>query len=180
MFHFAREIGGGEIFAIVRTSGCGDQADVAEVQHHGAPPVDIHTELRGYFSFGWSTLQGRRKIASGRFHLFVTPAHVTGGPIELAQAIEDRTLDAVLGIARKDDLFFGIILVGRVEQAKDAGMNQIVEIDVNREIFVNANGDGFYQRKMFQYHAVAPGQTGILRRTVRLQVDRRVGGIVHL
>ena len=107
-------------------------------------------------------LQGGGQFASGGFHLFVAAAHVARGPIELAQAVEDRALDAVLGIARKGNLFFGIVLAGGVEQAENAGVNQIVHIHVDRQVLMHANRDGFHQRQVFQHHAVAPGHLGVL------------------
>ena len=88
-------------------------------------------------------LQGRGELARGGFHLLVAAAHVARGPVELAQAIEDRALDAVLGVTREGNLFFGIEFARGVEQAEDAGVNQIVHIDVDRQVFVDANGDGF-------------------------------------
>ncbi len=95
------------------------------------------------------------KIARGGFHLLVAAAHVARGPVELAQAVQNCALDAVLGIARKNHLLFGIEFVGGVEQAENAGVNQIVQVDVHRKILVHAHGDGLYQRQMLQHHPIA-------------------------
>ena len=108
------------------------------------------------------------QIARGGLHLFVAAAHVARGPIELPQAIEDRALDAVLGVARKRYLFVGIVLAGGVEQAEDAGVHQIVHVHMDGQVLMHANGDGFHQRQMFQHDAVAAGQLGALLRRARL------------
>ena len=147
--------GAGRSSLFVGAGGGRDQADVAQVQHHAAPAVDVHAQLLRRLRIRWDCAAARRQFARRGFHLLVAAAHVARGPVELAQAIEDRALDAVLGVARKDDLFFGIVLAGGVEQAEDAGVNQIVQIDVHRQIFVHADGDGLDQRQMLQHHAVA-------------------------
>ena len=112
--------------------------------------------------FGGIALQSGGEFARGGFHLFVAAAHVARGPIELAQAVENRALDAVLGVAREGNLFFGIEFAGGVEQAEDSGVNQIVDIDVDRQVFVDANGDGFDEGQVLQHHAVAAGHLGVL------------------
>ena len=58
-------------------------------------------------------------------------------------------------------------------------MDQIVQVDVHGEIFVNADGDGFHQRQMLQHDAVAAGHTGSLRRSVRFHMNSGVRGIVR-
>jgi hypothetical protein len=34
-------------------------------------------------------------------------------------------------------------------------VDEIVQIDVNRQVFVNTNGDRLYQRKMIEYDLIA-------------------------
>src|SRR5450432_4610339 len=82
-------------------------------------------------------------------------AKITRGPIELTQAVEDGALDPVLGIAVKHDLLLGVVLARSVEQPENAGVNQIVEIHVNRQVFVHSDGDGLHQPKMLENDTIA-------------------------
>ncbi len=161
-FGLAREIRRRQIIAFVGAGGGRNQTDVAQVQHHAAPAFLIDAQLLRDFHFGGIALQGGGQLASGGFHLFVAAAHIARGPVELPQAVEDRALDAVLGVARKSNLFVGVVLAGGVEQAENAGVDQVVHIDVHRQVLVHANRDGFHQRQMLQHYAVAPGELGAL------------------
>jgi hypothetical protein len=71
-------------------------------------------------------------------------------------------------------VFFGVKLGGRVEQANDAGVDQIVQVDVHRQVCVNANGNGFHEWQMLQDDAVAARQTSILRSSAGFRVH---GGV---
>src|SRR5262249_39557629 len=82
--------------------------------------------------------------------------------IQLAQTVEDGAFDAVLGVRGEDDFLIGVVFARGVEEAEDAGVNQIVEIDVHGEVLVYADGDGFDKRKVLENHAVALGDTGAL------------------
>ena len=37
-----------------------------------------------------------------------------------------------------------------IEEAEDAGVNEVIEIDVDGEVLVNANSDRFDERQVFQ------------------------------
>ena len=95
------------------------------------------------------------KLARGGFHLLVTAAQITRRPIQLTKTVQNRALDAVLGVAGKRDLLIRIELAGGVEQTENTGVNQIVEIHMHGKIFVHANRDGLHQRQMLQNNAVA-------------------------
>jgi len=43
-----------------------------------------------------------------------------------------------------------------IEEAEDAGVNEVIEIDVDGEVLVNANSDRFDERQVFQNDGVAP------------------------
>jgi hypothetical protein len=44
----------------------------------------------------------------------------------LPEAVQDSSLDPVLGVTMEDYLLFRVVLGGSVEQAQDARVNQIV------------------------------------------------------
>ena len=119
--------------------------------------------LGGEFGFGGGAVEFAGQFAGGGFELLVPAAKVAAGPVELAEAVEDGALNAVLGVAGEADHLFGVVLGGGVEQAEDAGVHQIVDFDVHRKIFVNAHGDGLHQREMLQHHLVAAVAQGLQR-----------------
>ncbi len=89
------------------------------------------------------------------FELLVALAQIPRSPIQLAQAIEDRAFDAVLRIAGEGDIFSGVELLGRIEQAQHAGVNQIVQIDMNGQGLMNTDCDCPDERKILHDDPVA-------------------------
>src|SRR5689334_12203306 len=85
----------------------------------------------------------------------MTAAQVARGPIQLAEAVEDGALDAMLGVTGKGNLFIGIELAGRIKKPEHAGMDQIVKINMDGKILVHPDGDRFHQRKMLEDDAIA-------------------------
>jgi hypothetical protein len=74
----------------------------------------------------------------------VSPAQVPRRPIELPQAVQNRSLDAVLGVAVENHFLVGIVLTGGVEQPEDTGMDQIVQIHMDGQILVHPHRDCLY------------------------------------
>ena len=70
---------------------------------------------RARLSFGGRPLERGLQLLRRGFQLLMTPPHVSRGPVELAQAIQDRALDAMPGIAGEGHLLIGIEFRGRVE-----------------------------------------------------------------
>jgi hypothetical protein len=87
-------------------------------------------------------------------------AHVLGSRVKLPKAIEHRCFDPVFGVARKDALLLGIEFVGGVEKTENTGMHQIVQVHVNRQILVHANGDGPHQGEVLHNQTVVAGNPG--------------------
>ena len=83
------------------------------------------------------------------------PPQIPRRPIELPQAVQDRAFDAVLGVAVEYHLLLGVVLAGRVEQPQDAGVDQIVQIHMHRQILVHPDGDGFHQRQMVENDTIS-------------------------
>ena len=59
-------------------------------------------------------------------------------PVHLPQAVQNCTPDAKLGIRRKLNLLFLIVLVQSVDQAHHAGVHQVFKGDVPRQMLVDA------------------------------------------
>ena len=96
----------------------------------------------------------RRKIAGQGVHLFLTPAEIAGCPVQLAQAVEDGALDAVFRIALEGHVLGAVELLNRIDQPQDAGMDQVLDVDMDREVLVHPNGDRLGQRKIFEHDPV--------------------------
>ena len=92
--------------------------------------------------------------------LFVTPPEVAGGPVHIAKAIEDRTLDAVLGIARKGYLFCRIEFAGRIKKPQYSRMHQIVQVHVHWQILMDSDRNRLHQREALKHNPIAPGNFG--------------------
>jgi hypothetical protein len=66
----------------------------------------------------------------------------------------------VFGVSLKSDLLITIVFQRRIEEARNAGVNQIFQVDVNGKILVNANGNRANEWKMFEDEIVAGGVGG--------------------
>ncbi len=89
-----------------------------------------------------------------RFHHFLALAQVARRPVELPQAVQDRSLDPVLRITVEDHLLFRIVLARGVEQTQHAGVNQVVKVDVHRKVLMYPHRDGLHQRKVIEHNPV--------------------------
>ena len=63
--------------------------------------------------------------------------------------------DAVLAVEVKHHFLFGIVFADGVEKSQNAGMNQVVYFNLNRQIVANAVGDSLHQRQVFYDERVA-------------------------
>ncbi len=119
------------------------------------PTVDADAHLIGHFDIVWGAAEFGGQVAGGAFHLLLAAAQISRSPIRLPQAIQDRAFDAVLGIAVEGNVLGAVILCNGIEQAHDAGVNEVVEIDVDREAFVNTNGNRLHQRQVIEHDLIA-------------------------
>ena len=53
-----------------------DQSDIAEIDHHLAPPFHVDTHLVGEFGFRRRAMQFPGEFAGGRFELLMTAAQI--------------------------------------------------------------------------------------------------------
>ena len=113
---------------------------------------DLHEHVNGV---GQLVADLAREFARDRLQLLVAFTQIARCPIHVAKAVENRAFDAVFRITPKADLLVFVVLQGGVEKTHDAGVDQIVEIYVDRQILINPHRDCPYQRKVFQHEAVA-------------------------
>ena len=73
----------------------------------------------------------------------------------MPQAVQNGSTDAVLGVEVKHHFLFGIVFADGVEESQNAGMNQVVYFNLNRQIVANAVGDSLHQRQVFYDQRVA-------------------------
>jgi len=76
----------------------------------------------------------------------------------LSQTIEDRSFDAVLGVNREKDVLLRIEFRHRIEQAQTSRPYKILQIHMNRQIFVHSNRDRLHERKILQNNLIPAGQ----------------------
>jgi len=84
----------------------------------------------------------------------VPPAQVPRRPVKLAQAVQNRSLDAVLGVAVEDHLLVRIVLAGGIEQSQNAGVDQVIQIHVHGEILMHSHRNGLYQGQMVENDSI--------------------------
>ena len=155
-----REFGNGLIFVIGGEARGGEQAHHAQFHGHLAPSFEIHTHSFRDFLLSGRTLHDGGKFARNFFEFLVALAEIARGPVEIAETVEHGAFDAMFRVAFEGDLLVTVVFQCRVEEAENAGMNQIFQIDVNGKILVNANGNRAHERKMFQDEIVAGGVVG--------------------
>ena len=122
----------------------------------------MHSHFGGDFRFGGRAQQLRREVACDRLHLLVPLAQIARGPVELAQAVQNCALDAVLRVTGESHLLCRIVLRGGVEQTQYARVHQIVQIHMHGQILMNTDGNRFHQWQVFQNHRIASGDLGSL------------------
>src|ERR1022692_2545955 len=96
----------------------GDQPNGPQLHLHATPAVHADSHFLGHFAVLRIASEFHGEIPSDRIHLLLTLAEVTGSPVELAQAIEDGALDAVLGVALKGYVLRRIVLVYGIDQTQ--------------------------------------------------------------
>ena len=141
---------------LVRIRRGGDQAHSTHLQLHAAPAVQTDTEFVRYLHVVGSASQFRCQIAARALHLLLPPAQIARRPIHLPQTIQNGALDAVLGVAVEEHVLGPVIFGDGIEKAHDAGVDQVVEVHVNRQVLVHTNGNRLHQRKMVKYNLI-PG-----------------------
>src|SRR5579872_2143807 len=132
-----------------------NQPHAPQIDHHLTPPVDLDAELRRDLGLRRIALQRGRELPRSCLYLLMTPPQIARCPVQLPQTIENRSLDPVLGIARKGDLLGRIVLRRSIEQPQYPRMDQVIKIHVYRQVLVYANGNRLHQRQMLEYDAIA-------------------------
>jgi hypothetical protein len=71
---------------------------------------------------------------------------VTRRGVHLAKAVQNRAANAVLGVGSEVDAFSGIVLPCRVDEPERSGLNQVVELDMGREVLPDCARDDLDER----------------------------------
>jgi hypothetical protein len=85
----------------------------------------------------------------------VPPAQVSRSPVELAQAVENRPFDAVLRIAGEHNLFVGTVLRYGIEQSENSRVDQVIQLNVDRQILMDTDRDGADEWEVFEDDPIA-------------------------
>ena len=159
-FPFPREnigiqlIGGGKfggilVFALSRRVEAESRPTIRSSIGDLTPAVHIHAHLFGDLGLGGVAFHRRRQFARNRFELLVALAQVPRCPVHIAQAVENGAFDPMLGVAVKADMFLAVVFTRGVKQTHDSGVDQIVDIHVNRQVLIDPDGDRPHQRRCF-------------------------------
>src|SRR6202044_486776 len=100
------------------------------------------------FEFVRHALQSCREFASDCFHLLLAASRIAGCPIELPQTVQDRASDTMLGISREENASCGIVLPRGSEKAGNAAVDQVIQINVEGHLRVNASRNRLHRRKV--------------------------------
>jgi hypothetical protein len=83
-----------------------------------------------FVPFAGGAAQALLHLAIGALETPALLAHAARYPVERAQLVEDRALDAKLGVGLELAILLGIVFLDRVHQADDTGVVQVVQVDV--------------------------------------------------
>jgi hypothetical protein len=140
---------GGEIHHAVAVriavSGRRYRADGAQFHLDAVPAIRAEAHFFGDFAIERSASQFGGQCVGHGIHLLLPFAQIARSPIELAQAVEDGALDAMLGISMEGHILRRVVLGDGIEQPEYAGVREIVQIHMHGKVFMNANGDGLHQ-----------------------------------
>ncbi|MDR6596111.1 nucleotide-binding universal stress UspA family protein [Saccharothrix longispora] len=79
----------------------------------------------------------------------------TGHPVLGAQVVEDRAADALHRVRLELQAALGFELLDRVDQAEDAGLDEVRDVDVRGQTGADAARDVLDQRRVVQHQPVA-------------------------
>jgi hypothetical protein len=122
---------------------------------HAPPSIHFDTHALGKLKLRGSPAELHRQLAGDRIHAFLSLAHIARSPVQLAQAVQDGSLDPMFSVGLKGHIFRGIELFDRVHQSQNTGIHQIVQIHMHRQIFVYANSNRLNKREMIHHDLVS-------------------------
>ncbi len=85
------------------------------------------------------------------------PADAARHPVLGPQLVEDRAADALGGVALEPGAAGRVEALDRVDEAEDAALHEVGELDVGRQAAAHTLGDGPKQRRVVHHQAVAQG-----------------------
>jgi hypothetical protein len=89
--------------------------------------------------------------------LFLTLPEITRGPIQLPQAIENRSSNPVFGVGREGDFSVALIFRRCINKTHDACVHKVIQFDVNWKRSLNVSCNRGNKRQVFQDQLVPAG-----------------------
>ena len=129
----------------IAVSGRRHRADGTQFHLDAVPAIRAEAHLFGDFAFQRRASEFGGQCVGDGIHLLLAFAQIARSPVELAQAVENGALDAMLGISVEGHVLRRIVLGDGIEQPEYASVGEIVQIHMHGEVFMNANGDGLHQ-----------------------------------
>ncbi len=99
--------------------------------------------------------QAQLQIAVGLFDAASLAAQMPRAPVHFAEAVQDGAANAELGVGFQLHVLAGIEFLHGVDQADNAGVNQIFERNMRGQPVMDAPGDIAHLRKVFEQQALA-------------------------
>ena len=131
--------------------------------------VEGEVEIGGDFRLGGRTSEFVAEAGRGGFDLAGLAAQIARAPVEFAEAVEDGAADAELGVGLELDLAAFVVAGERIDEAEDAGVDEILDGNVLGKAVMNVAGDVAHLRHLFQEDAVAYFLVDGWRRVVGLR-----------
>ena len=128
---------------------------IGDLQQRGAELLDRQLELARELLLGRDALQPRLELEVGALDLAGAGAHRARHPVERAQLVEDRALDARDRVGLEADLAAEVEALDRGDQAAEAVGDQVGLVDVRRQARAHAPGDVLDQRRVGDDETVA-------------------------
>ena len=110
--------------------------------------LDAHLELVGHLLVGRRALQLVLELLVGALDLAGAGAHRARHPVQRAQLVDDRALDARDRVGLELDLALGLEALDRADQADEAVGDEVGLLDVRGQPGRHAAGDVLDQRRV--------------------------------
>ena len=125
--------------------------------------IEPELHLGGNFGFARSPAEPRRQHADGLLDRAAFAPQLSRTPVESAQTVQNRAAYPELCVAAELHFFLGVELGEGIHETNHAGRNQVFNIDMLRQPFMNPPGKIAYDRQMFKQDSLLLAGEGCAR-----------------
>jgi len=106
------------------------EGDAADLVHELVELVDLEAQGVGHLLVAGGAAEALLDLAVGALEAPALLPHAARDPVQGAELVEDRALDPELRVGLELAVLVGVVLVDGVDQADDAGVVKVIEVDV--------------------------------------------------